>query len=233
MMKKKLIVVAYHIGRIGSSATMGVLKIGGINVGTDSQLTAPAPMNPKGFFELKSQNSFLKDTFKGFYPNISDPPPINKVFRLGRLHHQAYHRLISSELGDKVPYAVKAPRFLALSFLYYLKSEFDIKVIVMNRHEKEQTESILRVWRKNPPEPSLDNASSDFVLSYIRKWKHFSLKFMKEFQFDYHSLSFEDLVDRPYQEVDKIFEFIDEKMPARQKIDDWLDLTLVNRQEYR
>ena len=80
---------------------------------------------------------------------------INEVFRIGQLHHLGYHHLISAENGDYGPYAVKAQRFLALSFLYYLKSEYDIKVIVMNRQEKEQIESILRVWRRNPPEPSL------------------------------------------------------------------------------
>ncbi|MDQ1350861.1 MAG: hypothetical protein QG657_1163 [Acidobacteriota bacterium] len=231
-MKKKIVVVAYHIGRVGSSALMGILKLGGLNAGESNRLTPPAPMNPKGFFELKRQNRFLGETFKGFYPDITDPPPLDVVIEKGKLFHQDYRRLLNDELGDVFPYVVKAQRFLVLSFLHHLQQEYEIKVIVISRNEHEQVLSILRVWKKNVLDPVFRDATYDFVLAYIRKWKEFSRHFMESFPFEYYHVSFEDLIRHGRLEVDRIFAFIGEKPPSPGAAAQWLDVSLVNRPHY-
>lgn len=231
-MKKKMVVVAYHIGRVGSSPLMGILKLGGLNAGASERLTPPAPMNPKGFFELKTQNLFLGDTFKGFYPDITAPPPLDVVLETGKLHHQAYHGLITSELGETCPYVIKAPRFLPLSFLHFLQEEYQVKVLVISRNEHQQVLSILRVWKKNMTDPVLRDATYDFVLAYIRQWKEFSRQFMEWFPFAYYHLSFEDLIQYGHLEVDRIFAFIDQKPPSPEAVSQWLDVSLVNRPHY-
>jgi hypothetical protein len=231
-MKKKIVVVAYHIGRVGSSSLMGVLKLGGLNAGASERMTPPAPMNPKGFFELKTQNHFLGETFKGFYPDITDPPPLDVVLQTGKLHHKAYHRLIASELGETTPYVIKAQRFLALSFLHYLHEEYDVKALVISRNEHEQVCSILRVWKKSALDPVFRDATYDFVLAYIRRWKEFSRQFMESVPFEYFNVSFEDLILHSSREVNRIFAFIDEKPPCPESVDQWLDVSLVNRPQY-
>jgi len=231
-MKKKIIVVAYHIGRVGSSAMMGLLKAAGFNAGDPAKMTAPAPMNPKGFFELKEQNRFLGEAFKKYYPDIVNPPSIETVLKAAKSHHHDYNRLIKKELGEKTPYIVKAQRFLALSFFHYLRDEYDVKVIVMNRDEQKQVESILRVWRSDHSSPFQKEAPVDFVIDWIRKWKMFSNRFMELFDFDYYPVSFEELMSDSDTQVNGIFNFIGEPIPSREIIDNWLDKSLVNRPKY-
>jgi len=231
-MKSKIVVVAYHIGRIGSSAMMGILKIAGLKVGSEMEMVSPAPFNPKGFLELKPLKPFMYKAFSGYYPTISNPPSLNEVIRIGQRYALDYRDLILSLLGNQDPYAIKAQRFLPLAFFYYLQDEFDIKVIVMNRQEEKQVESIIRVWRQFPPEPQYRNISRETVIDYVRRWKEFSQNFMEYFKFEYYPTSFEDLITDTSPTLKGIFDFIGESMPESTTINQWLDQSLVNQSDY-
>ncbi|MBP7461436.1 MAG: hypothetical protein KBA26_09115 [Candidatus Delongbacteria bacterium] len=231
-MKPKIVVVAYHIGRIGSSAMMGILRIAGLKVGSENGLVSPAPINSKGFLELIAVKPFIKEAFRGYYPNITDPPPINEVIRFGKKNAGKYRELILSLLGNQGPYAIKAQRFLPLAFFYFLQDEFDIKVIVMNRQEEKQVDSIIRVWHRFPPEPRYRNVSRETVIDYVRQWKKFSLNFMEHFKFDYYPVSFEDLITATPATLRGIFDFIAEPIPESTSINQWLDQSLVNQPDY-
>jgi hypothetical protein len=149
MAQDRIIVVAYHTGRIGSSAMMGLLKIAGVNVGDEKRLAGPAPMNPKGFFELWSQEALLRESYVGIYPGPSKPPSLDVLRETGKRHFRAYRTLLQEEFGPDFPVGVKSQRFLTLPFLHELRHEFDIRILVMTRGLEDQANSILRVWRNS------------------------------------------------------------------------------------
>jgi hypothetical protein len=225
---KKIIAAAYHLGRTGSSAVMGLLHLSAINIGKEEHLIGPQAMNPKGFFELKPQQKFLEKVYQGIYPDVTDPPEMAVMEKIGETHFQEYHRLIRAEFENRFPIAVKSQRFLTLPFLYRLKKKYDVKVLVLERKLEDQVNSTLRVWRKSGN--SLQkNASREFVLNYIKKWKSFARSVENHYDFPFFHVSFDDLMASPLSVSRAIFDFIQEKCPTKQQISDWLDPTLVNR----
>jgi len=226
--KNKIIVVAYPLGRIGSSAVMGLLQLSGVNVGVETRLIGPGIINPKGFFELKSQQQFLERTFKDIYPGVSDPPSMEYIDRVGKMYHSDYDGLIHSEFGNRFPIAVKSQRFLTLSFLYHLKEKYDIRVLVMQRNVERQVQSILRVWRKKG-DSFKKEVSVRFVLSWLQEWQEFATRFINAFDFRYHYVSFEAIMEETKKTTGEIFRFIEETCPTFEEIDQWLDHLLVNR----
>ena len=82
--KRKIVVVAYPLGRVGSSATMGLLEMAGVNVGSKDRLSGASWMNPKGFFELPAQEEFLREVYAAVYPHVSLPPTLDMLDRIGR-----------------------------------------------------------------------------------------------------------------------------------------------------
>ncbi len=229
-MKKKAIIVAFHMGRVGSSALMGLLGLSGINLGNDKRLSSPSPMNPKGFFELESQQEFLVRIYAGIYPGITNPPSLALMDKIGREHYSEYNKLILSEFRNNYPIAIKSQRFLTLPFLFYLRSNYDIKVLVLERKLVDQVNSIYRVWQKYG-NPVQKNTSKKFIVDYIEKWKIFSLQVERHFELPLLSVSFEQLISQQSHTTDRIFSFIGESPPSVYRVSSWLDKALVNRQE--
>lgn len=225
---KKIIVVAFHLGRVGSSAVMGLLNLSGINVGKAKNLIGPKPMNPKGFFELKSQQKFLEKVYTGIYPDITDPPSLESLDRIGKEYYPKYDQLIRTEFENRFPASVKSQRFLTLPFLYRLKEQYNIKVLVVERNPDDQLNSIIKIWKKSG-NTYQKNASREFIRGYIKKWKSFTLLIEKHYDLSFFHVSFDELMARPLKTSQSIFNFIQEKCPTKQQITDWLDQSLVNR----
>ena len=229
---KKIIVIAFHLGRVGSSAVMGLLNLSGINVGKKDHLIAPKAMNPKGFFELKSQQEFLKNVFNGIYPEITDPPAIEVIEKIGEEFYAEYDLLIQTEFENNFPIAVKSQRFLTLPFLYHLRKKYCIKVLSLDRNLKQQVDSTLRVWKMSG-DSLQKNASREFIIDYIKKWKSFSQLVKNHYDFPFFQISFDELIQSPVKVSQKIFNFIGEKSPLEEQIKGWLDRSLVNRSQLR
>ena len=224
----EIIVVAYHMGRIGSSSIMGLLKLANINVGRDAKLARPGPMNPKGFFELKSHQKFLKKVYNGYYPNITDPPDIVDIDNIGKNYFSDYEQLIKDEFREDFPIAIKSQRFLTLPFLNYLKNKYKIYVIIISRNLQDQINSTLRVWNKYGN--SFQKAANQkFIAEYITKWKNFSVIVEKYYDFPYYHMNFEELINNPLNISEKVFSFIQVESPGDDNVLNWIDKSLVNR----
>jgi hypothetical protein len=227
-MKKKIIVVAYHMGRVGSSAVMGLLNIAGINVGRNELLTGPAPMNPKGFFETKIQNQFLARVFEGYYPGIHKPPDITFVEQQGRMFHKEYFQMVSDIYGNNYPIALKSQRFLTIPFLYELKDEFDIKIIRMHRNIDDHASSIKRVWGKHGSDLQ-KSKDIEFIKAWLAEWGMFVGDLIDDFNLKVLDINFEDIINHTEDSTKEIFSFINMRVPSLDGISKWVESTLVNR----
>jgi len=227
--KEKVIVVAYALGRVGSSAMMGLLKLTGLNVGNDDRLIQASPLNPKGFFELKSQQEFLVRSFAPIYPAAVDPGPMEAFDAMGAAHALEYGRLIEMEFRGRFPAAIKSQRLLTLGCLYRLRNKYDVRVLMMERREEDQVESTRRSWAKYAMDDLRKNASREFVVEWIRKWKDFADTVEGHYDFPYQRVSFERLMDNSAEELARICEFVDQPFPGAEPIAAFLDRSLVNR----
>jgi hypothetical protein len=128
-MKQKLIVVAYAMGRVGSSAMMGLLGKMGASVGDSINQPKPSSMNPKGFFELFTQRDFMHEVFDNFYPNIVSPPTFDDVDSIAEAHYHDYQVIIEREFSSHKVAAVKSQRMLTLPMLSRLANHYEISII--------------------------------------------------------------------------------------------------------
>ena len=229
--RPQLAVVAYPAGRIGSSALMGLLKAGGLNVGRSARLNRPSPMNPKGFFELRSQQEFLCDAFRDFYPAITAPPAIERADTIGFAQYQRYGLLLQTEFADGFPAAVKSQRCLTLSLLDRLRDRYDIRVLRMDRREADQVRSMLRVWRSLPDVDVVrGRADSEFVRAWLGHWRAFAESALTRYPFPTLAVSFETLIAEPVATSSAIFRFLNVEPPAEGAVRSWIDVSLVNRE---
>lgn len=225
-MKPKLIVVAYHMGRIGSSAVMGTLVKLGAYVGEEESLCSPAKMNPKGFFELLLQRDFMNEVYRGIYPGFTLPPTINIIEEIAKQQYLQYSSILKSTLGGKGVIAVKSQRMLTLPLLHKMLDEYDIKMIVLDRDYGKQAKSLRRVWKKNNINLSV---SHDETIEWLLKWKKFSEEILGVYEFDRVNLSFESVISNPYDAMLTISSFIGVDSVSEVEVSNWIDGSLVNR----
>lgn len=226
----RLAVVAYHTGRVGSSAVMGLLRAAGLNVGDDARLNKPAAMNPKGFFELKSQQRFLCEVFADCYPAVTPAPALLQVEAVARDQAQAYHRLLQEEFAGAFPAAIKAPRGLSLTLLSFLREYYDIRIIRLVRNEDDQVRSTLRVWR-TVDDPLRRNADEILVRGWISQWRKFLDDCLYRYDFPRLEFSFDRLIADPMPQVRILADFLGIMTPPAELVTAWLDPTLVNREK--
>lgn len=228
---RKIVVVGYPVGRVGSSAMMGLLQLAGVNVGRPERSAGPARMNPKGFFELQSQQQFLARAYPGIYPGISQPPPVSVLDEVGRTHQLAYRQLLTEEFGDQFPSAVKAPRMLILPCLHALRQEFDVRLLFMTRNREDQVHSLLRVWRSSP-DPQKRAATPEFAHDWIHAWERFADLVRVHYAFPTLEVAFEDLLAQPFETMGRVARFLEIQPPEAQAVQRWLDPALVNRSRF-
>lgn len=228
MKRQRLAVVAYPVGRVGSSAMMGLLHLAGLHVGSDRSLFTPAAMNPKGFFELPEQERFLRETWSGIYPHVAIPPAARMVDRIAPEAAPAYGRLLDDALGGASPAAVKSQWCLTLPLLREMGGDLDVRVIYMERIREDQIDSLLRVWRASG-DPARRHASRDFVAEFIDRWRAFGEETVKRCAFPVRRVSFDALVADPVPVVNDVAAFLEIEPPEEERIRAWLDPSLVNR----
>ncbi|MFH1277853.1 MAG: glycosyltransferase [Candidatus Eisenbacteria bacterium] len=229
MERRKIVAVAYPVGRVGSSAMMGILHLAGLYVGSDRRLFEPAAMNPKGFFELPEQERFLRETWSVIYPHVSIPPADRMVDRIAAERTPVYRRLLDDSFGGRYPAAVKSQWCLTLPFLREMTDEFDVRVLYMERIREDQIASLLRVWR-GAEDPVRRHASRDFVAEYIDRWRAFGEGILRSGGLPHMRVSFDALVADPAAVMSEIVSFLDIDAPPEDRIREWVDPSIVNRE---
>lgn len=225
----RLAVIAYPIGRIGSSAIMGLLSVSGWNIGRETALIPAAAMNPKGFFELKSQQQLLCEAYPDHYPAVVAPPTPAEADEIGAVYAARYHRLLQDEFSVNLPAAVKSPRCLTLPFLHRLREHYSVRIVLLERNEDDQVRSILRVWR-TLDDPVRSRADAGFVRDWIDRWRRFGTEYIRRHEFPCLPLSFDRLLAAPEPTVREISRFLDMPAPPARAVAEWIDASLVNRE---
>jgi len=226
--RKTISCVAYGHGRVGSSATMGLLRLSGFNVGAKERLTGAFPANPKGFFELWSQNVFLEVSYPETYPAPQPPPKLEEIESKGERHAAAYRKLLSREFGDDFPIAIKSQRMLTLPFLHELQDEIETRVLVLDRNIEDQAKSIRRVWEKADVrgEWTLED-----IKSLLVSWKGFRDRVCEHYDFPIMPVQFQDVIHQPCETTRDITDFLDVRCPSENDIRAWIDPKLANREK--
>jgi hypothetical protein len=232
MAKKKVIIIGAALGRVGSSAVMGLLNLANVNMGgRKSGLVSASHQNPKGFFEIPSIGQFFKNNFRGYYPEFN-PPPVSKLDLLGRRSYKRFKKLIDEEFGSRYPIAMKGGRCLVLPMMHYLRNIYDVRVLMLRRKPNDQAESMLRVWKRTEKKQREMGrvVSKDYIARYLRTWLVFVSRIQKKYNnFKYLDVQFEDVIKNPIQASNEIFKFIGIKPPPDKKITKWIDARLVNK----
>lgn len=228
--EKMVTVVAYAHGRVGSSATMGILRLAGLNVGRSERLQGSTPMNPKGFLELPSQNIFLKVAYPGIHGEVADPPSLEILDRKGKMHAEAYLDFLEHEFDGDYPIAVKAQGMLTLPFLHELRDELDTKVLLLDRDTDEQISSLERAWKQLDIRQEM---SSSDIRAFLLSWKDFRDKVSEHYDFPACRIQFGNLIQSPYETTQRIASFLDVSCPPEKEVREWIDPDLVNRNELK
>jgi tetratricopeptide (TPR) repeat protein len=224
---KKIIAVGYPLGRVGSSALMGLLRLAGCNVGKNI-FTEPDPMNPRGFFELPTQQYFLERIYLGIYPHIALPPSPTMLTDIGRNYTHEYRALLASEFAPLYPAAIKSQWFLTLPFFEELREEFDIRLLALERNLEDQVRSFWRVWQ-NTDHPIRKYATLEFIREYILKWREFGQQILSTTLIPTMKVSFDQLMQQPEPLMADICRFTGLPPLSSDVLAAWLEPKLINR----
>ena len=228
--KTKVVLVTYALGRCGSSATMGMLKLMGVNVGAEDRLVGAQAMNPKGFFELKSQEQFLRQAYAGYYPSNTSVPPPNVVAAAAAQWTPAFQQMVEAEFPQSAVIALKTQRGLALPFWDKLRDRYDIRVLLLSRNPDDQVRSIQKIWSLSN-DPQKNKATKDDIAADLRNWRTFMERQLAQFHFPQMSVEFDAMLKDPRDMAQKMAAFLDVPPPSEAAVNDWIDAKLVNRKE--
>jgi hypothetical protein len=170
----------------------------------------------------------MEKVFPGIYPDVTNPPTLETLDKIGKGFSYEYDRLLQEEFQNHFQIAVKSQRFLTIPFLNYLKNKYDIRVVVMERNLRNQVNSIRKVWKKFG-DSCQKNASKKFITNYSKKWQSFGRSVENHYDLPFFHVFFEDLMANPWCVSRAIFGFIRERCPTQKQIFTWLDNSLVNR----
>lgn len=241
----KMVIVASCLGRTGSSALMGVLGKCGFNLGR--HLKQPDIDNPKGYFELKTQDDFIKPMFSEYYQPrntqnvLADQAPcslkeIDRIFIKAQKCMPAFYNFLHSEF-DETPFAIKDIRLLLLPFAYTARKELDVRVILLDRSVYGRTMSALQMHRNGGADLAKINRQE--IITYIQQWKAFGteiIKYMTDipiFNLRYESLMLDtkhvmgalaEFLDVPRLELVNASTFIDPQLSRRRTPDPYLNV---------
>lgn len=220
MTKQKCIVVAYPIGRTGSSMLMGLLSKHGLLAGWHENFVSADAMNPKGFYELKDQDETLARVFKNVYPMKGQPPSVDWTFKRAGQYKRRYKRYLYKQFGDNT-FIIKSPRCLSLALFDKLKYKFDVTVVYLTRNKKDQIKSLTKV---NPEGP-------EFFKVYLDNWYKYSEELISNLSFPIVRVQFEYMLKSPEEVLEKILVAASLSIaPDKEIIDGWIDEKLINRE---
>lgn len=222
----KIVLVGSRLGRMGTSATMGLLKIHGCDVG--KSLTGKSPMNPKGYFELRSFREFQRNVWGMFYgDNLQYIPQISNLRTVAKGHTDEFKKILEKEFS-KILVAFKAQRYLHLAFLAGVPN-VEVYVLCMQRGIDAQAKSTQRMWKgsRNPVER---DASLPTIKTHIRAWAEHEKRVRAHYGFaKYMDLEFKKLFTKPWKTYKQICKFIEEKPTLdKRQVETWIDPKLVH-----
>jgi hypothetical protein len=226
---KKIIAVDSGLGRTGSSAMMGLLKIIGVNLGGKySEFYGPNPLNKKGYFELKSIETFLKTNFSEVFSKLA-VPTIGYLNKKGTKYKKEFERLILNEFGKEFPIGIKFGKGL----LYPILNNYpEVYTLVMQRNIKDQSASILRMWRSAAQHTRKKGLpfSEHSISEYCKNWNNCFETLIKTYtNVHYKIINFYTLINKPVRTVREISEFIGEICPEPDKIKSWIEPSMVRK----
>ena len=187
-------------------------------------------MNPKGFFELQSQEKFLGRVFKEYYPGPTAPPATEVVAEICKRNIKVYKKYLCREFKGESKIAIKAPRWLPLPFYELLSKELDIRVLSLTRDINKQVVSTFRVWQQTY-DPILVGAKKEQIRKWIISWQEFGkrMRLRCENTLPIYDLSFEELIADPVMHSKMLFRWLNIPAPHEDSLRMWFDNSLVNR----
>jgi len=199
---KKLIVLTYGMGRIGSSYMMKVLRKSGAFV---KDTKTEDKFNPGGYFESEPHINKIKKIYKKLFV-CENPPPIESVIERGEENIKDYKKFLNNQYKNKDVVATKSYRTYDLPFLKELKdSGVDVRVIVLHRNIDNQAASSAKMNKLSPKH----------YKGRIEKWNGFRDKMVEHVSnqgIDCLNVNFEDVTSFPKEEWNTISKFLDMKI---------------------
>lgn len=226
-----IVVLACPAGRVGSSAIMGVLDLGGCTAGRAERMFKGGGMNPKGFFELRSQEQLMGRVFRGYYPGPTAPPPMDVVIDRCKRHMKDFERFLQTEFAGEKCVAVKAPRWLTIPFYEQLREHVDVRLVSLERDLEKQIRSTHRVWQQTH-DPILMAADNDQIRAWIRSWREFADAMQSRYEaaLPVYGLSFDELMGDPVAQSERLLQWLSVPSPGSDALQGWFDTSLVERQ---
>lgn len=232
-MSNKVISVSYSHGREGTSLLMGILQLFNIDVGSQikNEVVKANSFNPKGFFELKSHEIFLRNVYgPNIYPNITHPPDLKLVDNIAKNYADAYKKLLLELFNGCDYFAVKSPRFLSIPLLFYNQDLFEVKNIIIRRKTNDHIKSIKRVWQLIPTEEK-KFATEEFLKVWLKSWSEFGARILETYQPTTLVINFEDIINQPKSSINNLSIFLNKSTPDDKMLNEWIDKKLVNREK--
>lgn len=226
-----IVVLACPAGRVGSSAIMGALDLGGYTAGRAERMIRGGGMNPKGFFELRSQERLLRRVFRGYYPGPTVPPRLDVVLDRCKRYMKEFRCLMHSEFSGEKKIAIKAPRWLTIPFYEQLHNDVDIRIVSLERDLDKQVRSTYRVWQQTH-DPILMAADNDQIKAWIRSWQEFADAMRSRYEaiLPVYGLSFDELMSDPVAQSSQLLHWLGVPSPGAEALQGWFDSSLVERQ---
>lgn len=202
---KKIICVATVYGRCGSSMVMGILERCGVSVGKDLSSQLKSIEVPGGSYELQIlekywQKYYQKQNWENHVKNL-----INKRLTYSKLRElksvrQELDAIIESICNGKYPVAIKSMDYVGIA-AYENDSEYDIRVICLHRNIEDQARSISKMWGNISAYPP------QVFYKWLKEGYEWVEGFKKEFKFPYLDVNFNDILEDPENEGNRICEF--------------------------
>ncbi|KKK84866.1 hypothetical protein LCGC14_2779020, partial [marine sediment metagenome] len=175
------------LGRVGSSAVMGLLRLGGLDVGGKSTgLWKPNKYNLKGYFEIVGNKDFLHKIFAKYSDRFAVPPTraqIQGMLDTAKDDVHKFKMFIDKEFEANSFIAIKGIRFFIFPFLRILSTKYSVKCIVLHRNRNDQINSILQMdtWEHK----------GKIIKQRCAQWHAFGTLILDHFsEFDYLNINF-------------------------------------------
>lgn len=225
--KRKIIIVGAHaLGRTGTSAMMGLIRIFGANVGGHKTgLGRKSSTNKKGHLEIPAYKDFLGSAFKDFYPTLNSVPTPDMLNKLVTpAVRKAFRSLIFEEFGRKYPIVIKDARLMGVYLFKHMKN-VDIRCIVLNRNLQDQVKSTVN---KNHREYTPENIN--YFKSRILEWQKFTKATVAAHKgvVKFVPISFDALIYTPETVSLALSKFLEIPCPDVKKVQQWIDPKLTH-----
>lgn len=231
-MKRKVIFAAGAHSRCGSSATMGLLKLAGVDIGGRyGKINPPGYKNPKGHFELRSiEYDFYRKHFKEVYFTNNMAPPIHVAVNKAPKIKDEFKKIIDLEFGNCKTIALKGMGSFFLPIVHFWRHIWDIHVIVLHRNVPDRARSVVRVWDHVRPQGHPETYEK--VEQELISWDALMNNMMQRYpHFKYMHINFEDLIAKPIPTAHRIYTFVGIPPLANHEIAAWIDKRIVNRKK--